>query len=258
MSDYSVQFESARILKEHLLDILPLPKEVVAAAQKITITGDDDKPFIPTPCKLTESATSLTALLAATASAINSDRYGIDYQKITVNTDLATLFILSVMLPTVNGESFFKNDQLLKEMGKGDLHLMSKPIHQECTNVYQTKDGRWYHLHGSMNAAASMKMMGVEEQDVTREEAIDIYKEKMGQWDAALAEKVANEEYKQAGVTCYTPEEFFETEQVSQSLSCQTRQDTYLALRVKSWLLSLCGTRRRSKLLSASGLLTVF
>lgn len=90
---------------------------------------------------------------------------------------------------------------------------MNKPIHQEATNVYKTKDGRWYHLHGSMNATATMGMVGVEEQDVTREEAIKIYAEKVAQHDAEFLEKKSNEEVKEAGVTCLTPEEFFASEQ---------------------------------------------
>lgn len=90
---------------------------------------------------------------------------------------------------------------------------MNKPIHQEATNVYKTKDGRWYHLHGSMNATATMGMVGVEEQDVTREEAIKIYAEKVAQHDAEFLERQSNEEVKEAGVTCLTPEEFFASEQ---------------------------------------------
>lgn len=64
-----------------------------------------------------------------------------------------------------------------------------------------------------MNASATMGMVGVEEQDVTPEEAIDIYAEKVAQYDAAYLEKTANEELRQAGVTCLTPEEFFASEQ---------------------------------------------
>ncbi|KAM6534659.1 hypothetical protein FALCPG4_004285 [Fusarium falciforme] len=215
MGTYSVQDESYRILREHLLDDsrLALPPSFAEAAEKITFTGDDPKPFVPTPCKITESASSLTALVAAAASAIAADRYGIDYQDIEVNTDLATLFLESVMLPTINGKMFLQNPQLMAEIKKGDLYDNQKAIHQQSTNVYKTKDGRFYHLHGSMNAGPTMKMLGVEEQDISREEAIKIYADKVAQYDAEVLEKRANDEFKQAGVTCLTPEEFFETEQ---------------------------------------------
>lgn len=130
-----------------------------------------------------------------------------------MSSDLATLFLESVLLPTVNGQSFLTHPHLQREFKRGDLYDLNKPIHQEATNVYKTRDGRWYHLHGSMNAAATMAMVGVPEQDVTREEAIAIYAAKVAQHDAAALEKQANDELRQAGVTCLTPAEFFASEQ---------------------------------------------
>ncbi|KAG8412238.1 hypothetical protein J3458_014427 [Metarhizium acridum] len=194
MENYSVQRESQRILEEQLLK------------------NEDPKPFIPTPCKITESVSALAALVAAAGSAVGADRYGIGYQNAKVDTDLATLFIESIILPTMNGKPAMENDCVLAELKKGDLYEMTKPIHQQATNVYQTKDGKWYHLHGSMNASATMGMVGVEEQDVTREEAIKIFGDKVAQYDAAYLEKTANEELRQAGVTCLSPEEFFASE----------------------------------------------
>ncbi|KAK9444183.1 caib baif family enzyme [Metarhizium brunneum] len=214
MENYSVQQESQRILEEQLLknEQLSLPREFVEAAKRVKITGKDPKPFIPTPCKVTESAAALAALVAAEGSAISADRYGIGYQAAEVDTDLATLFLESIILPTINGKPAMQNDRVLAELKKGDLYDMAKPIHQQATNVYQTKDGKWYHLHGSMNASATMGMVGVEEQDVTREEAIKIFTDKVAQYDAAYLEKTANEHLRQAGVTCLTPEEFFASE----------------------------------------------
>lgn len=212
---YSVQEEASRILHTHLLasPTLALPPSFAAAAQKLKFVGPDPAPFIPSPCKMTESSSALTALVAAAAGAVAADRYSIDHQDLEVNTDLATLFLESVLLPRVAGKPFTQDERLQAEFKKGDLYEMSKPIHQEATNVYQTKDGRWYHLHGSMNAAETMDMVGVGEQDVTREEAIAIYAEKVAQWDAETIEKMANEQARQAGVVCLTPDEFFASEQ---------------------------------------------
>ncbi|SPO03654.1 related to acyl-CoA transferases/carnitine dehydratase [Cephalotrichum gorgonifer] len=44
-----------------------------------------------------------------------------------------------------------------------------------------------------------MKMMGVEDTDVSPEEAIKIYADKVLQWDSSEIERVANDQYKQAG-----------------------------------------------------------
>ncbi|KAJ5895492.1 hypothetical protein N7495_007183 [Penicillium taxi] len=212
MTSYSVQDESARVLDTLFSDPkIDFPESFKKAAKKVKFVGHRD-PFIPTPLKITESSSALSAYTAAVASAISADRYGLELQDIEVNTDVATLFLMSLVLATINGKPALENPKIRAEIAKGDVHEMRKPIHRQCTNVYQTKDGKWYHLHSSMNAAPSMKMMGVPEQDVTHDEAIEIYKEKVAQWDSAEIERVANDEYRQAGVVCNTPEEFFASE----------------------------------------------
>lgn len=62
-----------------------------------------------------------------------------------------------------------------EEIKKGDLFNLRKPIHQLATCIYKTKDEIWYQLHASMNAAPTMTMLGIEEQDVTVQEAAAIY-----------------------------------------------------------------------------------
>lgn len=64
-----------------------------------------------------------------------------------------------------------------------------------------------------MNATPTMTMVGVPEQDVTRDEAIAIYADVVAKWDAAELERRANDDFRQAGVTCLTPDEFFASEQ---------------------------------------------
>lgn len=88
MDSYSVQQESERFLHERLLNdkTLLLPSSFSEAAKKIKFVGQDPKPFIPTPCKITESVSALSGLVAAAASAVASDRYGIDFQDAEVDT----------------------------------------------------------------------------------------------------------------------------------------------------------------------------
>ncbi|KAF5615604.1 acyl transferase carnitine dehydratase [Fusarium tjaetaba] len=214
MSNYSISTEAARILNKVLLQDprLHLPDSFVKAAEKIKFVGEDDQPFILTPLKITESSAALNALVATAANVVVAERYGINYQNVEINTDLATLFLESVLLPTIGGKHFMQSSQMLAELAKMDLHQMSKPIRRYATNVYRTKDGRWYHLHGSMNALPTMEMLGVEDSDVSTEEAFKIYTEKVAEWDSQDIEKVANEKFKQAGVICYTPDEFFASE----------------------------------------------
>lgn len=225
MTSYNINDESSRILQEVLvgdsgLNLLPSIKE---AANKVQFTGGDGRPFLPTPVKMTESSAALTGLASAAASAAAADRYGIDHQDIEVNTDLATLYLESVVLPTINGKHFNTDPQMKSELAKMDLHDQSSPIRRSATGIYQTKDGRWYQLHGSMNATPTMEVLGVEHQDVTREEAIKIYSDKVARWESSEIEKVANEKHRQAGSVCNTPEEFFASEQVR---LCETRSLT--------------------------------
>ncbi|KAH8660445.1 formyl-CoA transferase [Xylariales sp. PMI_506] len=214
MSNYSITVESARILNEVLLpdERLGFPPSFADAAKKVTFVGGDEKPFVLTPLKITESSASLTALVATAANVVAAERYGVDYQDIEVNTDLATLFLESVLLPTIGGKMFYEHPKMAKELAKMDIHSMSKDIRRLATNVYRTKDGRYYHLHGSMNAVPTMKMLGVEEFNAIAEEAHKIYAEKVAQWDSKDIEVAANDVHKQAGVICYTPEEFFDSE----------------------------------------------
>lgn len=220
MAQYSTHDESKRILHGNLLadpalNILPCIRK---AAEKINFAPGYSKPFVPTPLKITESSSSLTALVAAAASAAATDRYGIDYQDIEVNTDVATLFLESVLLPSINGQLFIANKQMAGELTRMDLHDMTSPLRRRATLLYQTKDKRWYQLHGSLNSDQTIKMMGLEGKTVSSDqEAIDTYKEKVSHWMSTDIEAVANEKYRQAGVLCYTPEEFFSSEQVSTS-----------------------------------------
>ena len=215
MDNYSLSSESARIFHDVLLadPKLALPASFREAAKLIHFTGKDDKPYILTPMKITESSASLHALVATAASVAVDDRYKVGYQNAEVNLDLATLFLESVLLVKVGDRPFLENDDMKKEFQKMDLHAMSKPIRRYATTVYQTKDGRWYHLHGSMNAEPTMMMMGVEDSNVTREEAINIYTKKVAEWDSKEIEVTANEKFRQAGVLCYTADEFFASEQ---------------------------------------------
>lgn len=214
MSKYSIFTEADRILKDILLSDpkLQLPASFHAAAERVKFVGDDDQPFVLTPLKITESSAALNALVATAASAVATDRYGITPQDIEVNTDAATLFLESVLLPTIGGTLFFENKQMIPELAKMDLNNMRKPIRRLTSNIYRTKDGRYYHLHGSMNATPTMEMLGVQEADVSMEEAIRIYADKVAQWDSKEIEKTANDTFKQAGVICYEPEEFLSSE----------------------------------------------
>ncbi|KAH8661740.1 caib baif family enzyme [Ilyonectria robusta] len=210
-SQYTVQAEAKHLLERLLNDPkLYVNPEVKAAAERVEFTGYAN-PWLPVPVKFSESISTISAFVGASAAAVAEDRYGIK-QGIRVNTDHASVFLFGFFLPNIDGKVVMAASKVVADnIGEADKNDLFKPIHRASTNQYRTKDGRYYHTHGSMNAKTLMRMFNIPEQDVTVEEAKKIYADKVAQYDAWL-DHLENEVHRQAGTICYTPEEFFNTE----------------------------------------------
>ncbi|EFW99724.1 caib baif family enzyme [Grosmannia clavigera kw1407] len=211
-SPYTIQSESRQLLERLLNDPkLSVPNEVKEAAERVEFSGYAN-PWLPVPVKFSESISAISAFVGASAAAVAKDRYGIE-QDIRVNTDHASVLLFGFFLPHIAGESIMTASKaILENLAEVDKNNLFKPIHRASTNQYKTKDGRYYHVHGSMNATVIMDMFKIAEQDVTLEEAKQIYADKVAQYDAEELDQLENEVYRQAGTICYTPEEFFATE----------------------------------------------
>jgi hypothetical protein len=138
--------------------------------------------------------------------------------------DHAQLFFMSILLNTIDPEGeaitassaaspkgkvayerYFKNC---------DLHNGSSSVYRvAATNIYRCKDGRYFHLHGSMNPEPTQESVGVpfNKDVVTPEEAWATYGEKVAQIDSNDMQRLASDVYKQAGTICWTREEFRES-----------------------------------------------
>lgn len=162
---YTIQNESKRILLDVLLpdEKLGHPQGVAEAAKNLTFNSPTNlsDPFMPTPCKLTESSAALYGLLACYASLISSDRYGLPLQKCNIDTDRATLACASVFLVKVSGENVFDGSKgICKKFRDIDMGKTDIPYEKIATNIYKTKDNRYFHLHGSTNAGITLSMLG--------------------------------------------------------------------------------------------------
>ena len=96
-----------------------------------------------------------------------------------------------------------------------DLHRKGPLFYRAgATNIYQCKDGRYFHLHGSMNAGPTQDSLSLPHtMDVTSyEESCKPYQEKVAQIDSEEIQKLASDAYKQAGTICWTTEEFKNSE----------------------------------------------
>jgi crotonobetainyl-CoA:carnitine CoA-transferase CaiB-like acyl-CoA transferase len=217
VSDYTIQKESERIFREVLIkgDRLGLPDSVKELASKTTFDANAiSLPYIPCPLKFTESSASLWALAGTYGNVIAKERYGVD-QSVVVNTDIASLFLMSSALVKVDGKG--TNDPgiaaryLKYDIGK----MFTEPSRRLCTNIYPTKDGRWYHTHGSMNADKILTMLGLPLHDGEKDEAkiIERLCAKVKEFDSEWLDVLENSHYRQAGTICLTPEEYLASPQ---------------------------------------------
>lgn len=216
--DYTIQKEASRILHSVLLTDprLQIPASVKAAAQRTSFdTSALQTPFLPAPVKCSESSAALWALLATFGNAIAGERYpGLADQRVVVNSDVASIFLFSFLLLRVGGKPV-SDPQLRKRYSVYDTTSQFTHWRRLVTNVYPTRDGRWFHLHGGLDSTPCLKMLGLPaHRDLVEEmDAIEGLSEAVRRFDADWLDIEANEFWRQAGGICLTPEEYRETEQ---------------------------------------------
>jgi hypothetical protein len=141
------------------------------------------------------------------------------------NSDHAQLFFMSILLYTIDPEGINLSaaktmapggaEQYAKYFPNTDLHGAGAYPYRQCaTNIYKTKDGKFFHIHGSMNAEPTQRSLGLppDMEGLSAEEAWKPYMEKMEQIDSDEMQKLASDEYKQAGTICHTVDEYKNSE----------------------------------------------
>lgn len=158
-SKYSVPSESRKLLDREILNngLIPtLPAEIHDAAKHVKFTGND-LPSIPINWRFAESVSALKGFEAAMLNVLRSKKYGVGFDDVTVDTDHASLFFMTPFLTQkvgANGEPEPLNTFDPREMVKygfknTDLHRAAGDWQRMlATNIYRTKDGRFYHTHG--------------------------------------------------------------------------------------------------------------
>jgi crotonobetainyl-CoA:carnitine CoA-transferase CaiB-like acyl-CoA transferase len=143
-----------------------------------------------------------------------------------LNSDHAQLFFMSLLPNTLDpgGENvdlaammYPKGKAAYEKYSKdSELHALSSTnLSVPATNIYRCKDGRYFHLHGSMNIAPTQDMLGLPSSmplPPLGEEPWTLYQEKMAQIDSTEIQRLASDVYKQAGTICYTASEYKNTE----------------------------------------------
>lgn len=223
MEPYTIHREARRIFHDVLLQDarLGLPPEVGAAASRTTFATDTtiSRPFIPVPTKVTECSAALWALLATYANAVVTQRFGLpEDQNVVVDSDAATAFTFSFLLVRLDGKPLVGDPEVGARLRRVDSTQQAQPWRRLCTNVYQCGDGRWFHLHGGLDASPSLRMLGLptHQPELTDDmEIIERYTDTLREQidDAAWLDLEANEHWRQAGTLCLTAQEYRDSPQ---------------------------------------------
>lgn len=133
----------------------------------------------------------------------------------------ASLFFMSLIIAQIIGEDgrqepFTPNDpknhEIILSTDEHDYASLDRSL---ATNIYKTRDGRYFHLHGILNSDTTFTALGlpVLEPSITEfDAAVARIQGQIEQFDSADLDHLMNEKHKQAGRVPLTKEEYFTSE----------------------------------------------
>lgn len=224
---YSIPAETKKVFDAAILgnSIVnhDLPPEIEEASSQITFTGSD-VPSLPVNWRFAEAVAALKGLEAALVNVLLMRKYGQLPQAVTINTDHASLFIFSAMLWTIDpgegGLNFAPNtlrganktlEQWFPSYDKFGMN--SSMYRNQATNIYKCKDGKYFHVHNSMNPDPTLDCLGLpRDMDVSSYDAAnEPFIEAFSKIDSEDMQR-RYDEYRQAGTICYSVDEFLSSE----------------------------------------------
>ena len=210
-ANYSLQSEAHRIFKLTLEDSrLNVPSEVKALRDHIQFVGEETEPFYPVPYKAAESQAGLLGLTGLFALAIAKNRYGIE-QRINIDVSHALLNGLGALFMRHEGEWLSGSPKMMAAVQRWDHGQTRELYRQLATNIYKSKDERWYSLHGNMNPTPLLEMLNVpqhNEKNLSWPQILDMYAEIVGKIDSKTLDDWSNNVYRTPGTVCLEKEEF--------------------------------------------------
>lgn len=91
------------------------------------------------------------------------------------------------------------------------------PYRCGTSNIYQTRDDRFYHLHGSLNPDVVFRMLKLPLEppggEDTWERVLPVFRAALAQWDSEAIDKLSNNVVKTAGAICYDVDGYRKTDQ---------------------------------------------
>ncbi|ODV61963.1 CoA-transferase family III [Ascoidea rubescens DSM 1968] len=230
---YTLPDEATKILLEFLLNDskLAVPQHFLRFKNSVRFNSPSNtkSPFLPTSLKISESCIALWALLAVLTNGILNLRYNTPIQDLTsdINIDAAILYLASHFFLTFNGETSI-SPRLIARGISYDLHKnISDPYRASLTNIYQTRDNKFFLLHNSLNATPGLNLLGLPE-DITKLNLQKLFPNQQNpskedwfnnfnnhikkKFDSKSLDILTNERYKQAGTICYKYDDFLKTD----------------------------------------------
>lgn len=197
-------------------DPISLPAGVASRAEYVQFVAERDQPYFPIPFKETETTAALKAIEASVASLLADTRQEgqVPERKITVDLEKTTAFLFQAYLARVGG--YGKLDKGVKSMLKDTdfLQAQSDPYRRMSANLYATKNpNEFYHIHGSLEASTTLKMIGLEPYRpdlATHEEIVQTIESAVKKFTVDELEEL-NAQNRQAGIKAYTHAEFLKT-----------------------------------------------
>jgi crotonobetainyl-CoA:carnitine CoA-transferase CaiB-like acyl-CoA transferase len=231
MTSYSVPAEAKKVLKNGLLNH-PFHKDLPAECRNffdlIKFTGRD-QPGIAINWRFAESVSSLKGLEAILVNVLLGRKYGLPAQEVVINTDHAQLFLMSCLIAEVNfdpkaADSPVQPSELRELSAAHAQHFPSWDLHKQVssnyrksvTNIYKCRDGRYFHLHASLNPDPSLEAIGCPwdmPELTTVEDSWAPFVAKMAEKDAEEWDHILGEEARQAATICHSPAEYAESPQ---------------------------------------------
>ncbi|RAO64325.1 uncharacterized protein BHQ10_000337 [Talaromyces amestolkiae] len=195
---------------------LNLPDAVVENQDAVSFNSTTNSIYFPIPFKETETLAALKAVEGLVAGEIANLRYGAPSQRkrcVEISLEAATYFACQAYMAKVGGLGKLDPGVKTKLKDTDLLAAQSNGYRRMSANLYKTKDERFFHIHGSLEATTTLNMIGLEghRPELTDyEEIIKTIEEKVQKFTAAELETM-NAERRQAGVTAYKYEDFVKT-----------------------------------------------
>lgn len=211
---YSQLEETKRLLSLLINDkSLNLPEEVKNYSKNISYYNNPEKIIIPCPLKQCEVGSALKGLEASVALALANFRYNIT-DNVKIDMVHALFELMLTYLSSVDGMTKQDKNVILK-LKPTDLNKAQSILYRRMSaNLYRTKDQRYYHIHGSLDASTTLNMIGLPAYAPELTEYDDVVKtiqDAVSKFECNQLEKI-NLMNRQAGVEALKYEDFLQTD----------------------------------------------